>query len=169
MSEVIPSHQNMFAVQRFLAASLFGLIFSAYLFAYLLYLFPSVLTFWWLSVPINQLMQPITAPIDGIGVTDPRLLMLNLLVCVVAPLTPIVRRTWLATAVFGHVALAIGVIVVAGNVQLALTSTRSASLLPAGGLDELGAGTWGIAITTVVLLALCTLNHVAFFRAARRR
>ncbi len=62
-----------------------------------------------------------------------------------------------------------GVIVVAGNVQLALTSTRSASLLPVVGLDELGAGTWGIAITTVALLALCTLNHVAFFRAASRR
>ena len=159
----------MFAVQRVLAAFLFGLIFSAYLFAYLLYLFPSTAILWRLSVPLNHLMQPVTSPIDSSMFADPRLLLLIFLACMIAPLTPFVRRTWLATAIVGHVALAIGVIVVSGNIQMVFTTTRSASLLPLAALDNLGAGTWGLALTTVILVVLCALNHIVFFRVVRHQ
>jgi hypothetical protein len=168
MSSLIRPHSHLFEVQRILAALLFGLIFLAYLFAYLLYLFPAQAILWRLSVPLNHLMQPITGPIDNSAFAEPRLLLVTFFLCMLAPLTPVARRSWLATAASGHAALAVGMIVLGGNVHAAVTTTLSASLSPVAALDNIGAGTWSIAMTTLTLVALCALNHIAFFRATRR-
>ena len=169
MRSLIRPQSNMFAIQRILAAFLFGLIFSAYLFAYLLYLYPAVTVFWQVSVPLNHLMQPVTVPIDSLSLAGPKLLLLIFLILTIAPLTAVVRRSWLATASAGHAALAVGILVLAGNFMSALDRPQSASLLPATALRNIGLGTWGIAATTALLIAFCVLNHIAFFRAARQQ
>lgn len=169
MSGVIPSHLRVFALQRFMAAGMLATLLAAYVFAYLLYLFPSVPLFWQLSVPVNRMMEPVTVPLDGLGIGSPVVLMAILLCVSALPLFSAIKRSWLGTAIVGHVALAFGVIVVAGNTQRVFTSSLVASSDPGAAVFELGIGTFGMIATTVAMVGMCALNHVAFFRAARLR
>ena len=160
---------RVFIVQNSLAALVFGLLLTSELLAYLLFQYPSADILWTLSIPFNRISGPVISSIDfGFG-KGPLASMAVLAAAVSLPLLALRRRNWLGTAVSGHVALAVCVVLTFGAVRRATTGSMSASLSPIIDPASMDANAVSLAIVSTVLVVLCFLNHVAFFRRSLRR
>lgn len=160
---------RVFIIQNSLAALVFGLLLTSELLAYLLYRYPSAEILWALTIPFNRIAGPMLSSIDfGFG-KGPLASMAVLAAGVSLPLLAWRHRNWLGTAIAGHVALAICVVLTFGAVRRATTGSMSASLSPIIDPASMDANAVSLAIVSIVLVALCFLNHVAFFRRTLRR
>ena len=162
------TNARVFAVQNLLAALVFALLLASQALAYLLYMYPSVETLWALTISFNRLTGPMHATADfGMG-QGPFVSMAVLTAAAVLPILAWRRRHWLGTAVSGHVALAICVVLTFGAIRRAETGKMSASLFPLIDPASMGASALSLAAVTSILVALCCLNHVMFFRRIRQ-
>jgi hypothetical protein len=85
------------------------------------------------------------------------------------PLVFCFRRSWLGTSVFGHVALLAALFPVSIAMREANLPASYASLADAAEFAARNTTTGFWLLAACVLLPLCILNHVAFFRDQRRR
>jgi hypothetical protein len=137
--------------------------------AYLLYLFPRSEWLWFLSVPLNREARPILELFDAALPLAPLASCAILAGVCVVPLVFFLKRSWLGISVFGHIALFVAFIPVNIAVQSAGRSVSYASLADAAELVARNTITSFWLLAVAVLLPLCLLNHVAFFRGVRQR
>jgi hypothetical protein len=152
-----------------LAAGVLGVFFLAQLFAYLLYLYPRSEWLWFLSVRLNREARPILDLLDAAFTLPPLVSCAVLAGFCAVPLVFCLRRSWLGTSVFGHIALLVALLPVSIAMQEASVPASYASLADAAELAARNINTSFWLLAACALLPLCILNHVAFFRDLRRR
>jgi hypothetical protein len=159
----LSSSSRVYAVQNSLAAGVFAALLAAEGLAYLLYLHPSTSILWELTILLNRIAGPVLGNIDvGFG-HGPLAAIAVLAAATLMPLIAWQRRHWLATAVSGHVALAISGFLTFAAVLRAQTGQLTASLDPLIDPASFDTNALALAAVTVLLIALCGLNHVMFF------
>ena len=97
-------NQRVYAVQNGMAACLFLLLLAAEALAYLLHSFPSVEILWMLTISANRIAGPLLNVADHL-IQLPFALLAILALAVLIPIISYRRRSWLGTAISGHVAL----------------------------------------------------------------
>ena len=152
----------IYVLQNGMAVGLFGLLFIAEASAYLLNAYPNWEFTWWLSLNSNRLVGSLLNIGDSV-LKIPYLLLAILAASVVLPIIALRRRSWLGTAISGHVALGAGV-VISQNALLQVQHDRAVASLSAA-LDPtiMSPSALWFCTTTLVMLALCVLNHFMFF------
>lgn len=174
MTKVEPRFRIPFTVQCALAAGVFCLFFLAQSFAYLLYLYPRSEWLWFLSVKLNREAKPILDLFDAALPLAPLASCAILAGLCLIPLVFCFRRSWLGASVFGHMALLVALFPV--NIAMheasgtaSYASLSYANLSDAAGLAARNPSTTIWLLAAAILLPLCILNHVAFFRGMRIR
>ena len=154
-------------IQNFAASAVFLFLLIAQLLAYLLYLFPASELLWYLCIPFNRIASPILYAFDmwtGFGVLAS---VTMLAVLGVFPLIAHLRRSWLATAVSGHVAFGVCAVLTLGAMKRGQTGLVSASLSPTFYPSSLDMSSMSLAVITLAMIALCVVNHIVFFARVR--
>ena len=159
---------RIYAIQNSLAALVFALLLMAQGVAYLLYLNPSSELLWALTIFLNRVAAPVLSVFDfGFG-HGPFLSLTVLATAVVVPLLAWRARYWFGTAVSGHAALALCVVLTVGAVRRIGESQRSASLLPFADLPPVDSNALCLALVTIAMAILCIINHAMFFHKVRQ-
>lgn len=155
------------ALQSSLSAAVFGYFFLAQLLAYLLYLDPRSTWLWFLSPRLNREAAPLLDLFDAVLPVHLVLSCAVLAGFCALPLVYFFRRSWLGTAASGHLALIAALVPIIMAAKAGGGSSASASL---SGMADFAAGditsVWLLLVA--VLLPLCVMNHVTFFRDLRR-
>ena len=165
MGEQLLRNPHVYAVQNGMAACLFLLLLTAETLAYLLHSFPSVEMLWVLTISANRIAGPLLSVADHI-IQLPFALLAFLAIAVVVPVIAYRRRSWLGTAVSGHVALGLCVMLTYEAIRRENTGHLTASLTTAFDPAILNSSTMSLIAVTCVMAVLCLLNHIMFF--ARR-
>ncbi len=159
---------RIYAVQNILASLVFVILLGAQGLAYLLYLHPSSELLWALNIPLHRIASPLLGIFDfGFG-QGAFASMTVLAITVILPLIAWWLRNWLGTAVSGHVALAVCVILTDGALRRIGPIERTASLTPFGGIPPVDSNTVCLAAVTLAMVILCFINHAMFFRRAKQ-
>ena len=154
-------------MQNGMAAILFLFLLLAEGAAYLLDKFPSVEFFWWLAITTNRIAGSV---LDSAGrmAQSATLVPAFLVFAVLVALASYARKNWLGTAISGHVALGIGVLITSEAMKRASVGHLTvASLDPGFNPAVLTSGTVSLALLTFSMAVLCLGNHIMFF--TRRR
>ena len=162
MSEKLLRNQSVYAVQNGIAACLFLLLLTAEASAYLLHSFPSVETFWVLTISTNSIAGSILGMADQV-IQLPFVLLGILAIAVVVPFIAYRRRSWLGTAISGHVALGLCAMLTFEAMKRAQAGHLTASLSGAFDPAILNTSTTSLIVVTLVMAVLCLLNHFMFF------
>ena len=165
MGEKLLRNQSVYAMQNALAASLFFLLLATEALAYLLHSFPRVEILWALTISTNRIAGPLLAMADR-AIQLPFALLFILAIIVVIPAISYWRRSWLGTAISGHVALGLCVMLTYEAMKRESTGHLTASLTTAFDPAILNSSTMSLIAVTCVMAVLCLLNHIMFF--ARR-
>ena len=167
MTRMMLRNQHVFAIQNGVAALLFLFLFVSEGMAYLLGAFPGVELFWRLSIFTSRISAPL---LGGLGqqFSQPFLLLVLLGTAATVPLIAFRHRSWFGTAVCGHVALGLAVMLTSHAMKRAGTGHITASLgdVFAPRMFDTSAVTLAIVATTMAVL--CLLNHLAFFVRTRK-
>ena len=166
MGEKLLRSQRVYAVQNALAACLFLLLLTSEALAYLLNSFPSTEMLWELTIAANRIGGPFLAVADQ-AIQLPFALLFILAIAVAVPIIAYRRRSWLGTAISGHVALGLSVMLTYEAMKRAQTGHMTASLSQAFDPRILDSNAMSLIIVTLVMSVLCLLNHFMFF--ARRK
>ncbi len=169
MVRVEPRFRLPFTLQCAVAAGVFCVFFLAQLFAYLLYLNPRSEWLWFLSVRLNREARPILDLFDQVFPLAPLASCAILASLCLVPLAFCFRRSWLGISAFGHMALLVALFPVNIAMRAADAGTAYASLSYAAGFAARNTITDFWLLAACILLPLCILNHVAFFRDLRSR
>jgi hypothetical protein len=165
MGEQLLRSPRVYAVQNGVAACLFLLLLTAETLAYLLHSFPSVEMLWVLTISANRIAGPFLSVADRI-IHLPFVLLAFLAIAVAVPIIAYRRRSWLGTAISGHVALGLSVMLTYEAMKRAQTGRMTASLSQVFDPVSLNSSTVSLIAATLVMAVLCLLNHIMFF--ARR-
>lgn len=166
MREKILTNRGIYATQNGLAACLFLLLLIAETSAYLLHSFPSAKMLWMLTISTNRIAGPILGKADH-AIQWPFAVPGILAFAVIASFFAYQRRSWLGTAISGHVALGLSVMLTFEAMKRSQTGHLTASLSGAFDPAILNGSTTSLVAVTLVMSVLCLLNHFMFF--ARRR
>lgn len=148
-------------LQNIIAALLFALLLGAEILRRLLYAYPQSDVLWQLSIMANQSVMPVLHHAESYLHTPDQLLA-GLVAGVTIPLLAWWTRYWFATAVAGHLALAMLIVII----QTLLLRGRHARadldlqeiLASAGPLEAL------LMALSLFVLVMCIADHVAFVR-----
>ncbi len=162
MGKKLLLNSRVYAIQNGIAAALFLLLLTNEVLAYLLNSYPSSETLWMLTLNINRLVGPFVATIEPYF-HQPYALMAALACAAMMPLVAYRRRSWLGTAVSGHMALGGYAVMSFTALDWFYRDVATASL--AGDVYSLGktTGIFGLIAMTLLMVVLCLLNHVMFF------
>lgn len=150
------------ALQNAIAALLFALLLGAEIVRRLLYAYPQVDILWQLSTLANRTVMPVLQHAE-VWLTTPATLLAALVAGVAIPLLAWWTRYWFATAVAGHVSLAILVMVIHELFRrgsLAFTSLDMQGILMA----RIGLAEALLLALSLLVLVMCIADHVAFIR-----
>ena len=162
MSKQILKSSAIYAIQNGLATSLFLLLLIAEGSAYALNFFPTSEYAWRISLTANQLVGPILNIGDHL-LQVPFVLLLILATAVILPSVAYLRRSWLGTAIAGHVALGVGIFSSFNSLLQVGLDHNVASLSQTIDPTILSPTAWGLCSITVMMTVLCILNHFMFF------
>jgi hypothetical protein len=165
MGEKLLRNQSVYAVQNALAACLFLLLLTTEALAYLLHSFPGVEILWALTVVTNRVGGPFLSAADHV-IQLPFGLLAILALAVVVPIISYRHRSWLGTAISGHVALGLCVLLTFEALKRAHEGRSTASLSQVFDPAILNSSIVSLIAVTLVMAVLCLLNHIMFF--ARR-
>ena len=168
MSKLVIVSPRIFAVQNALAALLFAGLLGTFCLEYLLYLYPGSELLWSLSLPANRLAGSLLHAIDGWLGMGPFALAVVLGSTVFLPIIAQKRKSWLGTSIAGHVALAVAVVLTYDAMNRAQVGRSTASLSPIFDPAIFDPNSTSLTMATMVLIALCVLNHVVFLRRELR-
>ena len=127
MGKTLLKHPRVYLVQNAMAACLFLSLLAAEGVAYLLHAFPSVEILWALSISANRIAGPFLGTADHL-IGLPFALLAILALATVLPLASYRLRSWLGTAISGHVALGLFVMLTYGALRRAATGHIMANL-----------------------------------------
>jgi hypothetical protein len=162
MGEQLMINPRVYAVQNGMAACIFLLLLTAETLAYLLHSFPSVEMLWVLTISANRIAGPFLSVADH-AIQMPFVLLAVLAFTVVVPIVAYRRRSWLGTAVSGHVALGLCVMLTYEAMKRENTGHLTASNAMAFDPAILNSGILSLIAVTLVMAILCLLNHIVFF------
>lgn len=162
MGEQLMRNQRVYAVQNGLAACLFLLLLAAEALAYLLHFFPSVDILWMLTISANRIAGPFLSAADHL-IQLPFALLAMLALAVVVPIISYRYRSWLGTAISGHVALGLCVMLTFEALRRAHEGRSTASLSQVFDTAMLNSSILSLFAVTLVMAVLCLLNHIVFF------
>ncbi len=160
----VPKSSRPFLFQNGLAMLVFTALLFTQIVTYLLYLYPGSELLWALTINSNRMFGPVFQSFSfdfGLG---PLAAITVLSAMAIFPAVSLARNSWLGTAVAGHVALAACVVLTDGAVQRANTGSITASLVPVIEQGMRDSRSLFLALMTAILLVLCSLNHIVFFR-----
>ena len=166
MSEKLLRNQSVYAAQNGIAACLFLLLLTAETSAYLLHSFPSMEMLWRVTISANRITGSLLGALDH-AIQLPFVLLAILAIAVVVPILAYRRRSWLGTAISGHVALGLCVMLTFEAMKQVQAGHLTASLSAAFDPAILNSSTISLIVVTLVMAVLCLLNHFMFF--ARRK
>ena len=166
MGEQLMRNPRVYAVQNGLAACLFLLLLAAEALAYLLHSFPSVEMLWVLAISANRIAGPFLGAADH-AIQMPFALLAILAFAVVVPIIAFLRRNWLGTAISGHVALGLCVMLTYEALKRENTGHLTASNATIFDPAILNSSTVSLIAVTCVMAILCLLNHVMFFSRSK--
>ena len=166
MSKQILKSPAIYAIQNGLATCLFLLLLIAEGSAYALNIFPSSEYAWRISLTANRLAGPILNIGDDL-LQVPFLLLFVLAGAVILPYVAYRRRSWLGTAISGHVALGVGIFTSFNSLLQVGHDHNVASLSQTIDPSILSPTAWGFCSITVTMAVLCILNHFMFFARVR--
>lgn len=153
---------HTYAVQNGMAACVFLLLLSAESLAYLLHSFPSVEILWMLTISVNRIAGPVLSVADHL-IQLPFALLAILALAVVVPIISYRCRSWLGTALSGHVALGLCVMLTFEALRRAHEGRSMASLSQVFDIAILNSSILSLFAVTLVMAVLCLLNHIVFF------
>ena len=162
MGEKLLRNQRVYAVQNGMAACLFLLLLAAEALAYLLHSFPSVEILWMLTISANRIAGPFLNVADHL-IQLPFALLAILALAVLVPIISYRCRSWLGTAISGHVALGLCVMLTFEALRRAHEGRSTASLSQVFDTAILNSGIVSLIAVTLVMAVLCLLNHIVFF------
>ena len=162
MTRMMLRNQNVFAIQNGVAALLFLFLFLSEGMAYLLGAFPGVEMFWRMSIFTSRISAPL---LGGLGqqFSQPFLLLVLLGTAATVPLIAYRHRSWFGTAVCGHVALGLAVMMTSQAMKRAGTGHITASLGDVFDPRMFDTSSVTLAIVASAMAVFCLLNHFAFF------
>lgn len=166
MTEAILRHSRIYALQNGLAAALFGLLFGAEILRHLLDSFPGTEILWRLTSFANLTVAP-GLDLVGSTVTSPVALLGVLALAVALPIAAWRRRNWLGTAVSGHCALALMVLLAFCALKRHNSNVALASLSDVLDIRFYDTSAASFILLAAVMGVFCILNHVAFFHARK--
>jgi hypothetical protein len=168
MTEMILRHPRFYAVQNGLAALIFGTILLAEALRHLLYQFPQIELFWRLTSIANYTVGPVLNA-GGQAIKSPMALIILLGVATLVPVAAWRRRHWLSTAISGHVSLACMLALAWFALKRNNTGVAMASLSNVFEPRLYDTNVVSFAMLSLVMLLLCVLNHVAFFKLNKKQ
>lgn len=164
MAMATEQHRFVLALQNSLSTAVFVSLFLSQLFSYLLYLDPRSEWLWAWSITIGRFTFPILDIYDFFAPANPILSCALLALFSSCPLIAQLKRHWLATSISGHVALSICAVCLAAAVDRGWHSNDFASRLAAFDPAAFDFNEGTVAFAGIILIILCALNHVFFFR-----
>ena len=153
---------RVYAIQNGIAASLFFLLLVAESLAYLLNYFPRTEMLWMLTISANRIAGPFLGVADH-AIQLPFALLGILAIAIVIPILAYRRRSWFGTAVSGHVALGVCVMLSYELLRREHIGHQTASLSKVFVPGVLDGSAIGLIAVTMVMGFLCLLNHFMFF------
>ena len=166
MGAQLLKNPRVYAVQNGMAACLFLLLLAAEALAYLLHSFPSVEMLWVLAISANRIAGPFLSVADH-AIQLPFVLLAVLTIAVVVPLIAYRRRSWLGTAVSGHVGLGLCVMLTYEAMKRENTGHLTASNATVFDPGILNSSTVSLIAVTCVMGVLCVFNHIMFFARSK--
>ena len=164
MRKLVIVSPRLFVIQNALAALVFSGLLAAFCLRYLLYLKPGSALIWSMAIPANRLAGSLLETIDRWAGIGPAAVVLVLATAVCLPIVAGFRKSWLGTSISGHVALAVTIVLTYDAMNRAQVGRSTASLSPLFDPAIFDTNSTGLALATLVLVALCVLNHVVFLR-----
>lgn len=151
------------ALQNAIASLLFAMLLGAEMVRRLLHAYPQSDILWQLSVLANRTVMPVLQQVEAYFQT-PGQLLATLIAGVVVPLIAWWARYWLATAMAGH--LALGMLILITEALLSRGRHARAWLGLGDMLDpaRLGVPELLLAGLCLFVLVMCIADHVAFLR-----
>jgi hypothetical protein len=168
MTAAALDNPRIYGIQNTLAALVFAMLLLAQCVAYLLYLYPASELLWELSIPLNRIASPILGLFDFSFGHGPFASIAVLAGSLCLPIFGWRARHWLATAVSGHVALALSIIFTISAVRRSWPIESTASLNPFDGIPPVDSNSVCLAAITAALVVLCLIDHAIFFRRIRQ-
>ena len=168
MTKQLLKSPTVYAIQNGLAACLFALLLVSESSAYVLHWFPTSEYTWWVSLTASRLAGPILNIADHL-LQVPFLLLFILVAAVILPYVAYRRRSWLGTAISGHVALGVGIFTTFNSLLQVGHDHNVASLSQTIDPTILSPTAWGFCSITLTMAVLCILNHFMFFARIRNR
>jgi hypothetical protein len=155
-----------YAVQNTLAVIVFGGLVLTNVLAILLHSFPGQELLWVASLHFHRVFGKLLDLAVFGGGLAPELSLALLLCLAIFPVWSFLRRNWLGTAVSGHVALALCVLIAWDAIHSATITLHSASLVPivSQGMRDINAAVF--VTMAAAAFVLCIINHIVFFRRA---
>ena len=164
MSTESRASNPVFVWQNLLAALVFVTLVSGDCLAYFLDRFPTSETLWWASISMHRLSSTFSSFLGDMTGGTPAAPFLLLVLATLVPLWAYLYRNLIATAASGHLALG-GCVVMLSNT---LDSTLKSRLLADTSLildaRLLSMSNITIFLAALLMLILCGLNHMMYFR-----
>jgi hypothetical protein len=157
---------DLFWAQNALSFAVFLTLALSQLFAYALYLYPRSEWLWFLSVSFNRLVESALLLLEGTPLLNAAPQGLLLLMLCALPALALVRRSWLGTALTGHLALGLCAACGLKYVDQILFPAVSVSNGAAVALPPMSWNATILVVGTLLLAVLCTLNHILFLKEA---
>ncbi len=159
------SAKVIYLVENTMAALVFMTLLSANSLAYLLYNYPGSELLWRLSIPVGRAAAPVSLALENAFRHYALTVSICLLAgCILLPVYSYIRRSWLGTAVSGHIALAGIALMIANFADNELKITLTASNHWIINTDLLNGRIVMAGVVFAVMLVLCILNHIMFFK-----
>ena len=155
-----------YAIQNTIGVLVFGGLLLTNLVSVLLHYNPGVSWLWAASISLHRIFgRMLEWAIFG-GGQGPAISLALLALFAALPILSFVRRSWLGTAIVGHVALGMCFLLASDAIGRATMRINSASLAPYVETGLRDTSTLILVILSAATLVLCVINHIVFFRRA---
>jgi hypothetical protein len=121
---------------------------------------------------LNTLLYRATLPVTVLVETvsnNPVFAISIFVAVIVLPLIAMLRRSWLGTAVAGHVALGLAVWMMLNSADTRLREVLTAENVLDIGPEMIGNRVISFGAMAAAMFMLCIVNHIMFFRIASAR
>jgi hypothetical protein len=155
---------DLFGIQNFLSLGVFFTLAYAQLFAYALYIYPHSEWLWFLSLKLNRLSDPVFSILDGLTLFRHLPLWVVLWSLCILPFYADRHKSWLGTALLGHIALGLCIVCGSGFIDRLLfppvSADAGAPVMP----QVIHWNVWIVIAAAAIMAILCALNHIVYFR-----
>lgn len=155
-----------YAIQNTIGVVVFGGLLLTNILSVLLHHNPGMAWIWAASISLHRIFgRMLDWAVFG-GGQGPAASLAILAAFTALPILSFARRSWLGTAVVGHAALGISILLASDAIGRATVRLHSASLAPYVETGMRDTSAILLVILSAATLLLCIFNHIVFFRRA---